>query len=482
MGKKSLTKNSIFYLGNQLLNILFPLFTGIYVARVLLPVDVGEVAYAQNIAQYFIILSFLGLPTYGLREISKLQNDKEQLNKIFSELYIINFGSTLLFLIIYVGMICTVEQFRSNIPVYLIVGGAIALNFLNISWLYEGLEEFQFVAIRNVIFKIFCIVLLIIFVRNQDDYLWYASITVVGTAGNYIVNIIVAPRYVTFTLRGLSLKRHLKPIMYLVAVNLAIEIYTLVDITMLGNMCEKNSVAFYSYGSKIYRILQTVVNSFTMVIVPRLTLYYKEKKINEYNQLISKTLNIIIILALPMIIGLQFVAGDVVTVLYGAAYENSTIVLKILSVLLFVSPIGYLLGSRVMLVTGQENKMLISVGIGAIFNVIGNYILIQQFAEFGAAIASVISGIIVMIVYVSFGWKYFKLTGIIPSIIKVFLASMGMTVLLLIVSQLQINIYLKLTVEIVAAISIYLGILLLTKESIVSEYTVRYLRIINRRR
>ena len=97
MGQKSLTINSIFYLGNQLLNILFPLFTGIYVARVLLPANIGEIAYAQNIVQYFVIFSFLGLPTYGLREMSRTRSNRDQLNKVYSELYIINYCSTLFF-------------------------------------------------------------------------------------------------------------------------------------------------------------------------------------------------------------------------------------------------------------------------------------------------------------------------------------------------------------------------------------------------
>ena len=99
--------------------------------------------------------------------------------------------------------------------------------------------------------------------------------------------------------------------------------------------------------------------------------------------------------------------------------------------LLIISPIGYLLGSRVMLATNRENKMLISVSVGAVVNLIGNYILIQQYAEFGAAIASVISEIVVMIVYVSFGWKYFKLIRVAQSLVKILLASMSMTGVLL---------------------------------------------------
>lgn len=459
-----------------MLNIMFPFFTGVYVARVLLPVDIGEIAYAQNIVQYFVILSFFGLPTYGLREISKLRNNKVQLNKVFSELFVINFCSTLFFILIYIGIIFTFKQFSDNIFVYLIVGGSIALNFLNISWLYEGLEEFKFVTIRNFIFKLICFILLLVFVRNQDDYLIYAAITVIGTAGNYFVNILFAPKYVSFTFEGLSLRRHLKSIMYLVAVNFAIEIYTLVDVTILGKFYEKTNVAFYSYGNRIFRILLTVVNSFTMVVVPRLALYYKEKKINEYNLLISKTFRIIIILSLPMIIGLFFVVDDVVRMLYGTAYANSATVVKIQCFLLLVSPIGYLLGSRVMLITNQERKMFISVSIGAIVSLIGNFILIKQFAEYGAAIALIISEIVIMIVYITFSHKYFKLIKVIPSILKVFTASIGMIVLLYIESQLSLSIYIKLLIQIISSAFVYFGILLLVKENTVSEYAIKFIK------
>lgn len=469
MKQKSLTINSIFYLGNQLINILFPLFIGIYVARVLLPADIGEVAYAQNIVQYFVILSFLGLPTYGLREISRARNNRANLNKIYSELYLINFSSTLFFLLLYSIIIYNNVAFKNNLPLYSIVGCSIALNSLNISWLYDGLEEFQLIAKRNLFFKFFCVILLLIFVRTQEDYLWYAAISVVGTAGNYLVNMLLSHRYVSFTLKGLSFIQHFKPILYLVAVNLAIEIYTLVDVTMLGLMAGATNVAFYSYGSRMSRALLTIVNSFTMVIVPRMVLYYKEGKINEYNLLLSKTLKLILLLSVPMMLGLQFIANDLVVVLYGQVYKNSALILRILSPLLIIAPIGYLLGSRVMLATNQENKMLTSVSIGAIVNLIGNYILIQKYAEFGAAIASVISEVIVMIVYILFGKNHFSLTGIWQTLVRILIASICMAGFLFVIHSMQIVIYMKLVIEIITGIFLYFGILLTMKEDIVSE-------------
>lgn len=464
MNSKSIAKNSIYYLIYNVLNILFPFITGIYVARVLLPDGVGAVAYAQNIAQYFVILAFLGIPTYGLREIAKVKDDKEQLNRLYSELFIINFCSTIIFLSIYIGLILFVPKFSQNLSLYLIVGILIALNVFNISWLYEGLEEFKFESVRNIGFKAFSFVFLVVLVRGPEDVLWYAAVTVVGTAGNYIVNMVYHGKFARFTFKNLKFKRHLKPILYLVAVNLAIEIYTMVDTTMIGIFCSDENVAYYSYGSKIQKILLQVVNTFTMVIVPRLSLYFKSEDLDKFNNLLSNTLRVILILAIPMVIGTQFVANYIIEILYTETYLPSAIILKILSVLLVISPIGYLLGSRVCLVTGHENKMLTSVTVGAVVNVIGNLILIPKYLEMGAAVASLISELVVMIIYLLQSFKFYKLVSIWKNLLKVAIASFIMTICLLLCEIINITIIWKLIIEILSAMIVYAVMLIILRE------------------
>ena len=355
-------------------------------------------------------------------------------------------------------------KFNQNLSLYFIVGILIALNVFNISWLYEGLEEFRFESVRNIFFKAFSFVFLVVLVRGPDDVLWYAAVTVVGTAGNYIINMVYHRKFARFTCKNLKFKRHLKPILYLVAVNLAIEIYTMVDTTMIGIFCADENVAYYSYGSKIQKILLQVVNTFTMVIVPRLSLYFKSEDLDKFNQLLSNTLRIILILAIPMVIGTQFVANYIIEILYTETYLPSAIVLKILSILLVISPIGYLLGSRVCLVTGHENKMLTSVTVGAVVNVIGNLILIPKYLEMGAAVASVISEFVVMLIYILQSFKFYKLVSIWKNLIKVALASIIMTSCLLLCELINITIIWKLIIEILSALIIYAVMLIILRE------------------
>ena len=191
----------------NVLNVIFPFLTGIYVARVLLPDSIGQVETARNLAQYFVILAFLGIPTYGLREIANARNDKDALSKVYSELIVLNGISTAIFSALYFSLVIFIPYYRENLVLYLVAGISIVLNFLNNSWFYEGLEEFKFISLRNLFFKIVTFALLIILVRDQDDYIWYALLTVIGTAGNYIFNVLKAHKFVHFSFKELELKR-----------------------------------------------------------------------------------------------------------------------------------------------------------------------------------------------------------------------------------------------------------------------------------
>ena len=478
--RKSLTKGGIYYLIYNVLNMAFPFITGIYVARILLPQDIGAVTAAKNVAQYFVILAFLGIPTYGMREIAKIRNSKEERSKVFSELYAINFISTCVFLLCYIVLICVVPTYRNSIVLYLIAGISIALNAFNISWLFEGLEEFRFISLRNIVFKAASFLLLVLFVRKPDDYLVYAGITIIGTAGNYIVNMIFAPRFVKISFHNLKLRRHLKSIFFLVAVNLAIELYSLVDVTMMNFLSSKESIAYYKYGHNIYIMLLQVINTFTIVLIPRISYYFKENNTTDFNMLVSKAFKFIILFSIPMIIGIQFTANFLITKMYGYQYANSATILKMFSILLIVSPTGYLLGSRMLLATNHENKMIISVGIGALVNIVGNALLIPRYSEFGATIASIISEFVVMIVYVNLGKKYFVLQGILQTASKVIIASAIMGSYLWLCSILNINGWIILTLQIVGAVLIYaLGLIMLHEETVIPYYS-KFVKMLKR--
>ena len=89
--KNTLVKSSIFNMLYNLLNAIFPLISVTYASNILMNTGIGKVDSAQNIAQYFVILAPLGITNYGIREIAKVKNSREQKNIVFSELFLLNF-------------------------------------------------------------------------------------------------------------------------------------------------------------------------------------------------------------------------------------------------------------------------------------------------------------------------------------------------------------------------------------------------------
>lgn len=470
---KSLSLNAVYYFVYNILNVLFPFFTSVYIARILPPIAIGEVAYAQNIVSYFAIFAFLGLPTYGLREISKVRNDYDALCGLFSELFIINLISTFVFSFLYYGMVFFVSDFRQNLVLYLVVGITVILNMLNISWLYEGMEEFRYVSIRNAVFKFLMFLLLLLFVNSPDDMIPYVAITVFGVAGNNIVNMLHSRKFVKMRWHGLQFVRHLRPIFLLVLVNFAIEIYSLLGTSMLGFFSTKESVAFYSYASKVNGIFLQIANTITIVLVPRIALYYSEGKMEEFNRLLTQALKIIVLFSVPIIIGIQFTAEFLFCQVFGDAYIRAAYVEKLLCFILLIAPIGYLLGSRVMLVSGNESKMVLCVSVGALVNAFSNYCLVRPYGELGTAIAAVIGEIVVAVLYVNFGRKIFNLQALKKNFINVVFASAAMTIYLGLIKEFIPWGWGLLLAEILGASLIYTLMLLVLKDSVFCEYGKR---------
>lgn len=451
---KSLAKNSIFYTIYTVLNLIFPLVTSIYVSRVLLPIGVGKVAYAQSIASYFVILAGLGIPNYGLREIAKLRDNQEKKNKLFTELIIINTLSSLVAFSLYLVLIFCIKDYRCQLPLFLSVGLLILFNILNIDWLYQGEEEYVYIVIRSIIVKVSSIIAIIVFVRDSSDFVIYALISTLATAGNYIFNAVNARKYVKLDFKSLQLKQHLKPIFIMLAGIFLSNIYGKIDITMLGLFSTDDIIGYYSYGQKVVDLVVTICTSITAVFMPRLSYCYKNGK-NEFMKLIEKGIDILSFLTIPMAMGLFIVAPEIIQIMFGEKFLQASLTVRVLSILILIKGYGNLLCYQLVICTGNEKERLPATCFGSLANVAFNWLLIPKWAEIGAAIASVVSeGIVngyqLIRMKKKIGFKFNK-KPLIQSLLSTFV--MGIVCVLL--KKIPCSIYLSTSITIMGGIFSY---------------------------
>ena len=404
--KKSISVNMVFNAAYKLLNILFPFVTSVYLSRVLGPEKIGSVSYAQNIMQYFLIFASMGIPTYGIRQIAKCAGDRESLDRTFSELLTINLISSVICSTAYTLLILINTTFRAELKLYLCAGLTLYLNILNIDWFYSGREEYVYITVRSFFVKLISIVAIFVFIKSKDDYTIYALITSLAITGNYFFNVINLRGKVSFRLERKELRKHLKPVLVLLTVMFATDLYNQIDVTMLGAMTGNESVGLYSYPVKIVRIVTGITTAISATVLPRMCLYFGQGNRDELKQLFVKTLKLVLMLAVPACLGIFTVSEKLVQVLWSESFKNSSQILRCLSIIILVISVSYLSVSVVLTATNNEKYLLRATLTGAVTNIVCNWVLIRSLGAEGAAIASVISEFAVLAVHLHYAKPY----------------------------------------------------------------------------
>lgn len=471
--KRSLAVNSFYSVVYKLLNVLFPLLTSAYTARILLADGVGKIAFAQNIVQYFVIIAALGIPNYGIREVAKRQDSPSETNKLFTELLIINTVSTTVCLIVYYSAVTTIPYFAENRPLHLVVGLTLLLNYLNVDWFYQGKEEYGYIAARNFLIKLLSLIAIFIFVREKRDFIVYALITSLAIAGNNVLNILHLRGKVRLSFAGLEIREHLKPVFFLLASSISIELYTLLDTTMLGAFCNDEIVGYYTNSTKLARIINSTISSIALVLLPRLSYYRKTGNHEELNKIANRVLMILITLTVPAAVGVFILSNDIIPVLFGLSFEPAIITLRFLSVLVIAVALNNFFGTQILMTFGLEKKLLISVLCGAAVNIVLNSILIPRYAHNGAALASAVSEVVVMIVTYIFAKHHVDFSIKTRFIVSLLLSTISMAVAVELIKLLKLSSIVELCVGVAVGVIVY-GImgLLLRNEGIIDILNV----------
>ena len=235
MKKKSLGVNAFLNGLRNVLNLLFPLVTFPYVSRVLSVSGIGIYNFSNTYINYFLLIAGLGISTYAVREGAKYREDKNKINIFASQIFSLNMIATLIaYLLLFLSLLIF-KNLHSYIYCILIFSLQILFTTLGTEWIYTIYEDYTYITIRSIIFKIISIILLFLLVRKPEDYLIYAGITVFSAVGSNFLNFIHARNFVHIKLTtNINWKYHLKPILVIFASAIAVTIYVSSDTTILG--------------------------------------------------------------------------------------------------------------------------------------------------------------------------------------------------------------------------------------------------------
>lgn len=425
----SIKKNFSYSVLLNISNVLFPIITAPYIARVLGPDACGLAKFAGTYAGYFVLVASLGSYIYGAREVSKLRDKKLELERFISEMMSISVIHTVTLSMIYLATLFLIPQMRENILIYFIAGFSLyLLPFGGLNWYFSGKERFGFITSRTLFFRILTIIAMFIFVKSRLDLYIYMILNVLSSFGIIFSNIYyIRKDGVRISLIRDGLKKHYKPMLLLFSSNVAISIYTMLDSLMLGIFSSYSEVSFYSNSATLCKALLCIVTSLSAVAVPRMAYYFKDKDYDNINNLMSKSLSIVAFLAIPMAFGIACIAPKFVPLFLGTAYEPAVVPTMIMSGVVIAIGFNNIMGLQILIGLELDKRFLQCILVGTISNFILNLVAIPLWGASGAATTSVIAEFLILFVMIIYVKKYTMVRfggGAVKDIWKAIIASM----------------------------------------------------------
>jgi len=479
VNKKTVAKNYVLNLIYQILTILTPLISTPYVARVLGVENNGIYAYTISIITYFILFGSLGTNMYGQREIAYMQDEKKQQTKFFYEILLLKCCSYLIVALTFVLLFCLNGDYLLYYRILII---ELLANLIDISWFFQGNEDFDKTVIKNCIFKMIGLVLIFILVKNEND-LW--KYFLIYTLSDFLGNLSMwfyLPKYLTKGKLKINIKKHVVPIITLFLPQVAIQIYSVLDKTMIGKMTgDMMAVSYYDQAQKIIKALLLIVTAMSSVMCSRISNSYAKGDNASIKKYLAQSFNMVWLFACPIVFGVIAIAPEFVPIYYGNDYSQVINYLSLLSILVITIGLNNATGVQYLISVNKQKEFTISVVAAAIVNVVLNIVFINLIGAIGAVISSIIAETIVLLIQLYYSKNAVRLNTIVKMSIKYFLASLVMfAIIKIMMLKMEFNI-INLAIQVIVGVFVYYFSILAMKDKFAIDLTNQIILFVKRK-
>ncbi|MGN0014156.1 MAG: oligosaccharide flippase family protein [Candidatus Gastranaerophilaceae bacterium] len=337
---KKLIENTIATGALHLIMCLFPLITLPYQTRVLGVENYGLVAFAASFIQYFVLFIDYGFELSATKEISSHRENKKVLSNIFNSVLV---SKTLLFftsIIIMLILTFSIPQLRENWLLMILSFITVIGNVIYPVWFFVGIEHMKYITFLNILSRTIFMVLLFIFIKNPDDYLWMPILTSTGSIVAGIISLYVATKRFDIKIyipKWKSVVHQLKYSTQFFFTRLSSYGTANTNTFCLGLIGSKLAVGYYVAAYNIFWAVNVFSSSFEAPFFP-----YMNK--NKDLKLFKKIFFLAFIGFGIMSLFLYIFAKPIITVFYGQPMMPAYNILKIFCINLFVLRIAGIIG------------------------------------------------------------------------------------------------------------------------------------------
>lgn len=374
----------------------------IWLARHFGPEIYGQWAFALSFVSLFAILVDFGFSTLTIRELARDKSKSSQ--------YIDNILAMKLILgLIVMGLVVFVIQFLGKEPevvklVYFLAFYIVINNFVTFfQSIFRAYEKMQYEAICKAIQNLSLLGLSAFFIFNNNSILTISY----GFVSSALMGLLFSLIFIWCCFSKFFLKIDLKicqkilrkawPFLFS---GIFYMVYFSIGSVMLGIFSNIKQVGYYNVAYNLFTAVFIIPRIITMSFFPKLSYFYEKDKL-RFREIFCKFKSVLIIIGFPLALFLFLFSDFIIIKIYSQGYSSSIILLKILSIIILFRFLTYAYG--LFLTSANEQKQIVKIqGLATLLNIILNYFLIVKYNAIGAAIAVLITELILLMLYYLF--------------------------------------------------------------------------------
>ena len=394
--KQIIIKNTFWLFLAQAICKFLKLALVIYVARILGATEYGKFTFALAFVSLFVIFSDFGLSPIIVREFARERKREKDFSAILSLKIILSLGT--LILIFLSSFFITSDSSIRNI-IWILALFIVVDSFPQIVYAFSrARQKMEFESLARI-FQVLAITVtgfFVIFKFASVKSLSFAYLFA-GTGALFVILSL-------FHFKIFSLRISIKPLIWkkflamswpIALAGIFSTIYSQIDLVMLGFWDQITEAGWYGAS---YRIIGIVIIPGVLIsqsFFPVLSISFKESRA-KLQRVFDKFIEVMMILSIPLAVGGVALAPKIIDWIYDSSYLPAVLAFQILLVMVVITYLFYPLSS-ILIASNQQKKLFWITSIGAIINIILNLILIPKFSLYGAAWATLVTYVILLL-------------------------------------------------------------------------------------
>jgi len=452
---RSVAKNTFSIAFSNIAAKIIAILIAVYMARYLGVEDFGKYNFIITYLLLFGFIAGFGLDSVVIRDISK---NPTEARRIMSNAVVIRILTSLVAILLAIIAI-RVLQYPADMIFYVQLVSAVLL-VQGLSYLFESLFQanmkMEYATVSIIVPKVIFAVAIYYLITNNFGLTQILLAYLFSELTRTIISFMYSQKILKYRLQieRVTCKDLIRKSLPFVLGYGLFMLYHRFDILMLSMMKGDVAVGLYSAAYKLTESLLFIPGALAATLMPVMAKQFDRDK-DKLNYTYKLGIRYILMLILPITIGGAILGDRIISTVYGEEFLNSIVVFKVLTITIIFNSLTSI-QTAVLVAANKQQLNNISVSACAVLNIILNLLLIPQYSYAGAAIATLISVVVLYLFGFYFVHRIFRMQPLNLESFKYVLASIAMGI---VVVRLETD----LVTQIMAGAIIYVFFVLLLK-------------------